>query len=56
MSSLGIPVYIWTVNSKRTLIKFLDEDIAGIITDRPDAALFFRKQKESVSTTSSSKN
>lgn len=43
MEHLNIPVYVWTVNKKRDLSKFLESCVEGVITDRPDAALYIRK-------------
>lgn len=45
MQQLNIPVYVWTVNSKKLINYFLDTSVAGIITDKPDAAIFLRSQK-----------
>ncbi len=45
MQQLHIPVYVWTVNSKKSINYFLDTSVSGIITDKPDAAMFLRSQK-----------
>jgi glycerophosphoryl diester phosphodiesterase len=38
------PVFVWTVNEKKMLKKFMqNKNIAGIITDRPDLALSIKK-------------
>ena len=39
-----IPVYVWTVNKKRTMKRYLRMGVDGLITDKPDAALFVRKE------------
>jgi glycerophosphoryl diester phosphodiesterase len=39
-----IPVYVWTVNRKRTMKRYLKMGVDGLITDKPDAALFVRKE------------
>lgn len=33
MQKLDIPVYVWTVNKRRLMIKLVHEQVAGIITD-----------------------
>lgn len=33
-------VYIWTVNEPKLMEKFLKKEVAGIITDKPDAAIY----------------
>jgi glycerophosphoryl diester phosphodiesterase len=41
--NLGLPVWVYTVNDRKKLWKFItDGRIAGIFTDRPDVALFLR--------------
>lgn len=39
------PVFVWTVNDKKLIWKFLnDKRIDGIITDKPDLAILLRKR------------
>ncbi len=33
------PVYVWTLNRKKRIMKFLKKGVDGIITDRPDNAI-----------------
>ena len=40
------PVYVWTVNSKKDIKKFIDRGVDAVITDKPDAGLFVRNSKE----------
>lgn len=44
MRKAHLPVYVWTVNSPKTIQRFLEQPVAGIITDRPDVAVYFRRQ------------
>lgn len=37
-------VYVWTVNDTKAIDKFINRDVDGIITDKPDAAIFIRKR------------
>jgi glycerophosphoryl diester phosphodiesterase len=40
---LGLPVWIYTVNDRQELWKYItDERVGGIFSDRPDVALFLR--------------
>lgn len=45
MERVGLPVYVWTVNSPKVINHFLDTSVTGIITDKPDAALYLRSEK-----------
>ncbi len=36
------PVYVWTLNGKKRIMKFLKKGVDGIITDRPDVAMEVR--------------
>lgn len=36
MKQMHMPVYIWTVNEKKQMRKYMDRNVDGIITDRPD--------------------
>ena len=38
----GFPIYVWTVNDKKFIIKALSLDVDGIITDYPDRVLKYR--------------
>lgn len=41
--SIGLPIWIYTVNERKELWRMItDERVAGIFTDRPDVALFLR--------------
>ena len=41
--SIGLPIWIYTVNDRKELWRMItDERIGGIFTDRPDVALFLR--------------
>ncbi|MBE5945382.1 MAG: glycerophosphodiester phosphodiesterase [Lachnospiraceae bacterium] len=35
-------IYVWTVNEPKIMDKFLKYEVAGIITDKPDAGIFTR--------------
>ena len=39
-----VPVYVWTVNKKRSMTYFLNLGVEGIITDKPDAGLVARNE------------
>ena len=39
MKRAGYPVYVWTVNEKSSIVRYLRKDIEALITDRPDIAL-----------------
>ena len=39
MRCLKKDIYVWTINSEKTINKFLRRSIQGIITDRPDIAI-----------------
>ncbi len=42
------PVYVWTLNKKKRIMKYLKKGVDGIITDRPDNAIeVIRGQEES---------
>ncbi|MDD6328669.1 MAG: glycerophosphodiester phosphodiesterase [Eubacteriales bacterium] len=36
-------VYVWTINDASLIGKFINRNVDGIITDKPDAGLFIRK-------------
>lgn len=36
-------VYVWTVNDTNLLEKYINRNVNGIITDKPDAGIFIRK-------------
>lgn len=42
MNHLGIPIYVWTVDSKKDIIHYMKKNIQGIISNRPDACIFIR--------------
>jgi glycerophosphoryl diester phosphodiesterase len=45
-SSPGLPIWVWTVDDKRSMKRFMqDARIEGIITNRPDLALKLRKAR-----------
>ncbi len=44
MQRKGYPVLVWTVNDKKKMLKFMRMGVDGIITDKPDAALYIRKK------------
>lgn len=43
MHLLGAKVYVWTVNDPKNIAKLLRKKVDGIITDKPDAGMFVRK-------------
>lgn len=44
MRKKGCPVLVWTVNDKKKMLKYIRMGVNGIITDKPDAALYVRKK------------
>ena len=40
------PVYVWTLNDKKRIMKFLKKGVDGIISDRPDIAMNLRGSYE----------
>lgn len=44
MHMRGYPVLVWTVNDKKRMLKLMRMGANGIITDKPDAALYVRKK------------
>lgn len=44
MHRRGFPVLVWTVNDKKKMLKYMRMGANGIITDKPDAALYVRKK------------
>ena len=41
--SLGLPVYVWTVNDRKALWRLISPGrVEGVFTDRPDVGLFVR--------------
>ena len=43
MKRRGFEVYVWTVNSPELIMKMVRRKVDGIITDKPDAAMYIRK-------------
>lgn len=37
-------VFVWTVNEPRLIEKFLKKNVAGIITDKPDAGIYTKRK------------
>lgn len=46
MNHANIPVYVWTVDSPKVISSFLETEVAGIITNRPDVGIFMRSRWE----------
>jgi len=42
LRSMGLPVWVWTVNQPNRMRSLMDAGVAGLITDRPDLALGMR--------------
>ena len=36
MRFFGYKIYVWTVNNKRNIRKFIKRGVTGVITDKPD--------------------
>lgn len=45
MKHAGFPVYVWTVDTPKTISYYLNLDIAGIITNRPDVGIFLQSRQ-----------
>ncbi len=43
MRKAGFEVYVWTVNDIQMIRKLFEKSVTGIITDRPDLALKYKK-------------
>lgn len=43
MKHNNLDIYPWTVNKASTISRLIEKGVDGIITDRPDAALFIKK-------------
>lgn len=46
MKHAQIPVYVWTVDDPKMISHFLSQEVAGIITNRPDVGIFLRARHE----------
>ena len=44
MRRRGYPVLVWTVNEKKKMLRLIRMGVDGIITDKPDAALYIRRR------------
>lgn len=43
MHLLKKKIFVWTVNESKLINKYINRNVDGIITDRPDVAIFIRK-------------
>jgi glycerophosphoryl diester phosphodiesterase len=41
----GIPIWVWTVDDRRRMEYFINDSVAGLITNRPDRALELRSAR-----------
>lgn len=46
LRAAGYPVWVWTVNDPDGLGWLLEQDVQGVITDRPDIAVALRRKHE----------
>ena len=44
MRRRGYPVLVWTVNEKKQMLRLMRMGVDGIITDKPDAAIYIRRR------------
>lgn len=46
MKHAGFPVYVWTVDDPKAISHYLNLNISGIITNRPDVGIFLQSRQE----------
>lgn len=55
MKHAQIPIYVWTVNEPKIISYFLESEVDGIITNRPDVGIFLRSRYEKEETLAAEK-